>query len=326
MLARLALTTTFVFGAGGCDDPFIDPLGLLDRVRFLSADETAAAIVAEDEWLGSVSTFDRSAWTNRVGTVSQAELVAFLADQAIELSDGEKEGIRKGLAEASRNMEARGLTSFPIPDEIRVGRTTGAESPLPYTRGDTVFMTPSVFGLVEIVQPLSAVMTHEMFHLVTRVDPVLRADAYATLGATPVDPIALPASIADRKLSNPDAPLVDTVMTVQSGGDDVDVAMIALAKKEWEGGNIFDYLELKLMRVEGTGTTRTPLLDGDEPVLFAHDAVQGLYEQIGQNTQNQSHPEEIAAEHFTDGVAGAAEEDGYPDPAPVNALLALFRD
>jgi hypothetical protein len=73
------------------------------------------------------------------------------------------------------------------------------------------------------------------------------------------------------------------------------------------GGGLFSYLGVYLY-------------DPTNDAAYTFDEVAGYYEQIGKNTSYNIHPEEISAEHFRMGLAGA----NVPDPNLVTGLLALF--
>ena len=103
-----------------------------------------------------------------------------------------------------------------------------------------------------------------------------------------------------RRISNPDAPVVEHCIKITEGGKSHWVAPVLFSRiPEYDpkiGGTFFRYLEMRLMAIDRDSAK--PILRDDKPVLFRPREVQGFFEQIGNNTNYILHPEETLANNF----------------------------
>ena len=116
--------------------------------------------------------------------------------------------------------------------------------------------------------------------------------------------ISFPASLALRKITNPDAPRNDHYIGVRVDGRECLAIPILFANTESydaaRGGEFFNYLQFRLLLVkrgkepDSVGT----VYDGEEPRLADLQRVTGFFEQVGRNTGYIIHPEEILADNF----------------------------
>src|SRR4029453_7458116 len=63
---------------------------------------------------------------------------------------------------------------------------------------------------------LDRLLAHELFHVLSRHDGAFRARLYRIIGFEVCDSIEFPSSLADRRLTNPDAPLVDCTIELKN--------------------------------------------------------------------------------------------------------------
>jgi hypothetical protein len=149
---------------------------------------------------------------------------------------------------------------------------------------------------------LDRLLAHELFHVLSRSNPTLRSDLYAVIGFQVCPPIALPPSFAPRKITNPDAPLVDCYIEVADGEKTyVGAPVLYASAKEYDakaGGNMFKYLTFRLLVIEKRDSNWQPVMMGEQPVVIDPKKVPAFYEKIGKNTQYIIHPDEILADNF----------------------------
>jgi hypothetical protein len=143
---------------------------------------------------------------------------------------------------------------------------------------------------------LPRLLAHELFHIASRANPALAERLYAVIGFTRCTEASYPASLALRKLTNPDAPRNDYCIRVTLDGLSVAATPILFSRTESydpvRGGEFFDYLQLGLLvRTEPGAALSTEKVVGLQQVT-------GFFEQVGQNTQYVIHPEEILADNF----------------------------
>lgn len=293
-------TSTAGSGGGTTSARFID------RVRFIDAAETGPLLGTPDAFTDRLSPFDVQARLEDPSKTQSSDYLGFAAAQALDWSDATRTGCLDALEIVQQRIDGLGLVMPDAPAEILFANTTGAEegNAGAYTREGTVVLPGGAPGSVDQRADLIA---HELFHVLTRANPTLSESAHALLGFTPIDEIALPPARADLRITNPDAPYLDREIHVTAGGADAALVPLLLSDAPYSGGNLFGYLNVYLYD-PGTDTTWT------------YGEVSGFYEQIGTSTPYNIHPEEISAEHFRLGLAGAT----VNDPALVQGLLDLF--
>jgi hypothetical protein len=276
---------------------------------FLSQSEARAAIGSRDEFVSAMSKFDLQSRTGSLQPATVDQYLSALPDHVIALSTADRESIAGELDTVLDRMTAAGLRVPADPPEVQLVRTDGKEEgdAVAYTRSDTIFLCDGFFASPPELQV--HVIAHELFHIWSRANPeVIRWPTHEALGFARVPGTSFPASLADRKITNPDDPLVNETIRVTFQGVPTQVFLGLLANADYHGGALFDYLQLQLIEPT-TGA------------LHALDSAEGLVEQIGTTTPNVLSAEEISAEHFAIGLLQDAE---IHDPALIQAVLKPF--
>ena len=164
-------------------------------------------------------------------------------------------------------------------------------------------------------------LAHEVFHVLSRADPLLRDDLYALLGFKTVDGFEYPAELEDRRVSNPDAFEYLHTVTVQSGSESVDVMPVIQSllplNEVIQLPNFFDALDIVLLSVDaGTGEA---LRDGNGNLIKSNFGNTNWIPLMLRNSSFIIHPEEVLADNFatlmewrSDGVLPPANPDGFP--------------
>ena len=195
---------------------------------------------------------------------------------------------------------------LPLPAQITLVRMDGRVfgNRVAYTRGNEIYFPG---GMVAGDGPLDfarALLAHELFHVASRHDRAWRDAMYAIVGFQPVPEVAIPAALLARKITNPDAPRMDSAIRL-SVGDRSPVWVVPFMQSKISAiGNepplsflsVMDLLWLEVGRGDAP-PTRTVL--SDPPVLHETDQVLvGLLEQVWRNTKYIVHAEEILASNF----------------------------
>lgn len=149
---------------------------------------------------------------------------------------------------------------------------------------------------------LDKILPHELFHILSRFNKPLREQLYESIGFKACNEVRLPGAWADRKITNPDAPINQHYITVNQNGQQMELMPVLFSKTPKydaaRGGNLFAYLDFKLMQLENDNGTRRALLVDGQPVFLEPAKVPGFAEQVGTNTKYIIHPEEILADNF----------------------------
>ena len=277
-------------------------------IQFLDRASGAAAIVSErhDPFFRELSTIDIEA---RLGQslegVRRAEALAHLKKifQAAVVDWSQEEVA--ALTQACREVQARSKARAPgfVPKDWRFVKTNGTEEGgAAYTRGDTIVL--SAQKLADGGMPLARLVAHETCHVYGRLHPETRKELLSRLGFRVVGPVDLGEGIGPRRLTNPDAPLVDSIIRVKTPeGVEFDAAMVLYANpprfNPILGRGVFPYLKYGLVPVaeNGGGEYKVAGTGASMPQVYSPDRIASFYEQVGRNTKYILGPDEILAEN-----------------------------
>ncbi|MEX2176948.1 MAG: hypothetical protein WD872_21480 [Pirellulaceae bacterium] len=291
------------------------------RLQLASVEEGAAAITAEDEFVRSLSRFDLQARLKTDGEATVAQWQKFVAG---EVRPWQPDQIKPMAAAVERLRPKLERLNLPLPKTILLVRTTGQEEAhAAYTRGTAIVLPDKVLAYEPAA--LDRLLVHELFHILSRQHPMLRSELYALIGFQLCPPIELPEMLADRKLTNPDAPLVDCFIEIADGDKTYSAAPVLYAStKEYDakaGGSMFKYLTFRLLVIEKRDGAWQPAMKGEQPVVIDPKNLPAFFEQIGRNTNYIIHPDEILADNFVHLVMG---NQNLQTPRIVERMLAML--
>ena len=235
------------------------------KVEFVARDDAAKLLATRDAFVAALSPFDRAARLKTDKETSEKAFLDFVAAQALDWSDDERTIVTKLVTDLAPRLEPLKLA---LPSVVRLVRTTGKEEGgAAYCRNGAIVL-PSGMLLPKRQRELAAVLPHEIFHIYTSQNPKLRPALYAVVGFGPCESVAFPESLATRKITNPDAPGMDFIIHVRDGGvDGAKVAAIPILFSRTEtydtkaGGELFKYLQFRLLVLEADGTRWKVALD-----------------------------------------------------------------
>ena len=295
-------------------------LGPATRVEFAAAAEGARLLSARDDFVQEMSPFDRGARLKTDRDVTEAEYLAFAGKQALDWTAAEKARLEE-IFGAFREKTAR--FDLPLPATVVFVKTTGREEGMAaYCRGATVVLPQ---GLVDgDPKRLSETVFHELFHVYRSHDPGRRAALYRIVGFAPSAEIPLPEGLARRKLTNPDAPRIDSVIRVKVDGVATPVTPVLLGNGDRydvsRGGEFFQQMKFRLLVLDEKDGSFRPA--GEAPKLLEPSQVPDYLDQTGRNTAYDIHPEEILADNFVQLVNGRADA---PTPRILQEMDALLK-
>src|SRR5262249_48536678 len=153
-----------------------------------------------------------------------------------------------------------------FPPSILLLKTTGLEEGMAaYCRGSTIVIPAS---LIHVNQArLESLIFHELFHIYRSYCPESRRDLYKIIGFEVCPEIALPPELRSRKITNPDAPLLDSFIQVHLDRRIVAATPVLFARTERydtrAGGEFFDSMVFKLLILtRDNGSFRPAILPG----------------------------------------------------------------
>ena len=224
--------------------------------------------------------------------------------------------MEKFIQKVRQELELSGI-DMSLPKHILLVKTTGREDAGTYTRQNTIII-PDLGSQWPSVDRLADGILHELFHIMTRYRPEIREQLYGIIGFHPCGEVELPDYLADRMIINPD--VSNNCFSIQVSVKDVPTEVIPIIyskTEQYNGGELPDYLTLKLMAVQIIDGFCQPVLEAGTPILYDVSEVTNFYEQIGRNTEYIIHPEEILACNF---VYMVRQKSGLPTPEILDSL------
>jgi hypothetical protein len=298
------------------------PLGEGSVLRFADVAEGVAAVTKRDDYIRQLSPFDRQVRPKTDRAVSEDEFVKFLGSHVLPWTAQDLQKLVPLVTDLARKIAPWKL---PLPEVVLLVKTSGGEEgAAAYCRGPAIILPKNMVDGPS--SKLMNILPHELFHVLSNQNPELRQALYATIGFQPCNEVALPESLAPRKITNPDAPLNNHFISVSQEGKMIELMPVLFANAPRydaaRGGNLFAYLTFRLLEVENVGGQRQPVLVGGQPVLLDPAAVPGYHEQIGRNTKYIIHPEEVLADNF---VYLIDAKPNLPSPQVVKGMADVFR-
>jgi hypothetical protein len=274
------------------------PLTEASSFHFASLAEAKELLGSRDEFALTLSRFDRQVRMQTSEEVTLEQWLEFTAGEARAWTDSEVQRVAAAL-EDLRPRLAR--FQFQLPKTILLISTTGKEeADAAYTRQAAIILPQKVLAYPK--EQLERLLMHELFHIVSRHDPVLRKKLYAIVGFRPCPEIKLPADWEDRRITNPDAPKIDCSIELKVEAGVLTTAPLLYATPaEYDaqaGGTLFKYLTFKLLVLRRDGDRLIPAMMDDKPVVVDPRGIDDFARQIGKNTNYIVHPDEILADNF----------------------------
>ena len=294
------------------DEDFTDE----SSIRFLSAEQAAGVLAERDAFVKQLSPFDRQVRLQTERAVDEDEFIRFVASQAVEWQESDQRQVETAMRILGEKLSGFDL---PLPAEIQFVSTTGREEAgAAYTRGNAIILPRSRIPKTDA--QLERLLTHELFHIISRSSSSFRDRTYAVIGFVPCHPIRLPSELEDLRITNPDCPLINARIRISRKGQTLDLAPILFSSTTYDatkGGSVFDYLTFRLMVIERRGADWLPQDGTRDTTLLEYTDVAEFQKKIGRNTSYVIHPEETMADNFVHLIHGTP---GLPDPWIVEAM------
>ena len=179
--------------------------------EFATVEQGRTIIGARDDYIQRLSPLERALKAKSEVPVSEADFLRLLTSAVQPWPDADRATVQAALDSIRPQLA---VLNLPLPDTVVFVRFNGAvEGNAPHTRANAVLLS------VESLQrpaTLARLIAHELFHIASRWDRAWRGALYATIGFVAIDEVALPPSLALRKITNPDAPSIDVAVKVNT--------------------------------------------------------------------------------------------------------------
>jgi hypothetical protein len=290
-------------------------------VRIATVEEAATVLTARDAFARQLSKFDLQCRLQTDAPVTLDDWSKGVRQEILAWNPAETERIAASVARIRTGLARYRL---PLPKTILLIRTTGKEeADAAYTRAHAIVLPTKLMG--SLPARLDALLLHELFHILSRHDRDLRRALYKIVGFQVCEPIALPPSLADRKITNPDAPASDCYIELQLDDKKITATPILYASvKQFDpqqGGNLFRYLTFRLLVIAKQDGAWKAVFHGEQPAVIDPRKLPAYFEKIGKNTSYVIHPDEILADNFSYLIVGRAQ---LPTPRIIDEMQRVL--
>jgi hypothetical protein len=195
-----------------------------------------------------------------------------------------------------------------FPDTLRLVKTKGTHygDGVWYTRGKCI-VAPANELESRKTNPFTTTVYHEVFHVVSRLQPAKSDELYGLIGFQGIglDKLRLPDALAARVLYNPDGvDFAQKISLAMEDGSRTEAVPIIFSKEVGHQPGqdaFFSYVEFSLYPVvaqpDGTWSVKTQ--DDGFTSPLSMDKVPDFFRQIRDNTGYIIHPDEVLADNFS---------------------------
>ncbi|ORX84151.1 hypothetical protein BCR32DRAFT_307216 [Anaeromyces robustus] len=220
-----------------------------------------------------------------------------------------------------RICKERGYTLPPLND-IVFAKTTSREEygSNAYTHGTEIYLGETLFEMEDEYLDIyvNGIISHEIFHCLTRKYPNFRRDMYSIIGFTIVEKdFEFPKETADRIISNPDVEHHNSYATFEINGEKKDCTLIFTTVRpfEKEGDSFFD-TDLQMTGV-------VPI--NDLYTIYDANDVSNFWDVLESNTLYAIDPEETLADNFMYTIIMGLDGMDYSTPRIIESIDAYLK-
>jgi hypothetical protein len=272
-------------------------------------------LLQRDDYVRATAPLERRMHLKSRAEVDQDAFMRHQASLVLEWPPAAQRRLAEGIERLRRFIAP---VKARWPDKVLLVRTDQRlEDGAAFTRANAIFLLDEIIATPMMMHYLLA---HEAFHVLSRSDPALRARLYAMLGFERCEKLSIPEGKARLRLSNPD--VIENIHTirVRYKGE----ALHALPFNRFASADpdpakgVFAQIENRWLLVDRKGGDCRARDADAEP-----EDLEGLFEQVGRNTEYLFHPEEILADNFA--LLFMAEVSGRMPPLPSPEILEKLR-
>ncbi len=295
----------------------INPEDALYPYRFADAKEGVELLFSNEDYINGFNQQDLDFRLQKKGGTLE-EWKEFAAQQVLDFTDEEKQGIAQSMAEIEALISERGIALPPSEEIVFVKTTMHEEGDAgAYTHGTQIYLGERLVSRIVMEEhPLHvaglATMTHELFHCLTRSNPDFRALMYSIIGFEVQDEdYAFGPNVTEKMISNPDVEHHNSSATFTIDGQDRRCTVVFYADPGFEkpGDTFFDLGKTGLVPVDDLNT----IIDSSEASNF--------WEVFGENTDYVIDPEETMADNFSYTVVLGRDGMDYETPRIIDDIL-----
>jgi len=293
--------------------------------NYLSAEESVEVLRSVDYYYDSLSPKMLEFLCQKKGATVE-EYREFSTKQTLDYTEAEKEIIDKSMARIMKTIEENGY-ELPKNANISFAKTTMEEGlgAAGYTHETTVFLAQNLMDYIaknadadRANKYFDEVVSHEIFHCLTRNNPDFRKDMYSIINFTiKENDFDIPQEIREEMVGNPDVRHHDSYATFTINGEKKDCYLVFLTDNTFEnpGDKFFDGMY-------------TGLVDINDGTLYRHTDASDFYDVLGYNTDYCEDPEECMATNFSYAIVygiNGINNAGYKSPEIIDSVIEYLR-
>lgn len=291
----------------------------LGKVRFADLELGKRILTLNDDYIISLSEFDRSSKLKTDKIADTDEFKKYFSEQVMVFTDDEKNMISR-IIEEIRPLFAQYNMNFP--EEVIFIKTTGKEEAnAAYTRSNSIILPVAMLNKGE--NYIREIVIHEFFHVFSRYNSEKREKLYGVIGFKKGPYFEYPPDMADLRISNPDAVANRYYIEIEHGKRTVKAVPVLYASEKFntsKSTNFFDYLTMKLAVVEISNGRCVPVYGDGKPLFI--DAGEAFYEKVGRNSSYIIQPEELLADNFVMMIDNKA----VPSPFVIDGMIKVLKE
>lgn len=266
-------------------------------VHFATKTEAEKLIVAPDDFFRHLNQFDYDLRLRKPGSTPK-EWLDLVKRETCEWTPEEKQRIIQTFRTLRNNAKEMGLR-LPCPEKVIMVKTTMREEldAGGYTRKNWIALADNVMKRATDIQ-LARLVSHEMFHILSRHSLDFKKKVYATIDFKLLDcAINYPKDLMEKRISNPDISRRDSYIELVIAGKKVHCAEIIYTNRPYTEGSIMDYLQVGFVPLDAH--FRPVIKDGKTVIYPLEKVMKQFTKKVGVNTNYNIDPEEISADHFS---------------------------
>jgi len=297
----------------------------IKKSTLVMADSSLAAkiVSSQDDYTKHLGAYDLSIASSNGAEPALDNFLEHLAKNVREWNSEEIEKFKAFAAQADSQLAD---LNIKLPKEIILIKTSSYEYggiTAAYTRQNAIMITEKFLKVSD--ERLYELFLHEIFHIYSRENPGKKAALYKIIGFFQAGDVSLPDDLYNRRISNPDAPDLNTYINLIVNGDTATYTPIMYARQTpydpSKPGGIFQSSAFGLIKVQGNADLYVPVYENGLPVIINPAEVDDFWKKIGRNTQYIIHPEEIMASNF---VYLVTKKEGLPNPEIIEAMRKVI--
>ncbi len=309
LLLSIALPAFAQTSAGGTAPAFV----------FATAAEGSAILGTRDDYVLATMPLERQAKLKTAEPVDHERFLAHMRGTTLEWTDEQRTNMQKLTDPLAEFLEG---VKWRMPERMLIVHTTSLlEDDLPHTRANAIIFPTSYYHRGPVIA--MPVLAHEAFHVLTRHNPELKEKLYSAIGFRRCETVSIPPAIARLKITNPDTVEDRHTIAVRHRGQPVEaLPFIRLPSENIDPRQGFKtQIQVAWLLADRKGTD-CRVREGAEASVDPNE-LEGLFEQIGRNTQYLFHAEEVLADNFVELFAASLRS--RPRKAPSPEILEKIR-